>query len=56
MTWVVSVVALLAVLFLVSRGLPATRWPVVIAATLATIVLVVAAERGGYWPASWRVR
>lgn len=56
MTWAVSVVALLAVLFLVSRRLPLSRWPLIIAVTLAVIVLVVAAESGGYWPASWRVR
>lgn len=56
MTWIASVAALLAVLFLVSRGLPASRWPLVIAATLAIVVLVVAAERTGYWPASWRTR
>lgn len=56
MTWIVSVVALLAVLFLVGRGLPLSRWPAIIAATLAVILLVVLVERSGYWPASWRVR
>lgn len=56
MTWVASAVALLAVLFLVGRGLPARRWPAIIAGTLAVIVLVVLAERNGLWPASWRVR
>ena len=53
---VLGVVALLAVLFLVARGLPARGWPVVIAATLALVLLVVLAEQGGYWPASWKVR
>lgn len=52
---VVTVVALLAVLFLVARGLPAARWPVVIAGTLVVVLLVVLAERNGLWPAGWRV-
>ena len=40
----------------VARGLSTRRWPVVIAATLAVILLVVGAERLGYWPGQWRVR
>jgi hypothetical protein len=56
MTWIVPLVALLAVLFLVGRGLPLSRWPVIIVATLAVIVLVVAAEQNGWWPRSWQVR
>lgn len=56
MTWIVSLVALLAVLFLVGRGMPFSRWPVIIAATLAVILLVVAAEQNGFWPQSWQVR
>ena len=56
MTWIVSLVAALAVLFLVSRGLPLSRWPAIIAVTLAVIVLIVLAEQNGMWPASWRVR
>lgn len=55
MEFVLPVVALLAVLFLVSRGLPLGRWPLVIAGTLAAIVLVVMAERAGLWPAGFRV-
>lgn len=51
-----GVVSLLLVLFLVGRGMPARRWPAIIAATLAVIVLVLMLERGGYWPASWRTR
>lgn len=53
---VVAVVATLAVLVLVGRGLAARRWPAVIAATLAVILMVVMAERLGYWPQGWRVR
>ena len=53
---IVGIVATLAVLFLVARGLPGRRWPVVIAATLAVVLAVVAAEQYGMWPAGWRVR
>lgn len=56
MTWLMPLVATLAVLFLVGRGMPLSRWPVIIAATLAVILLVVAAEQNGMWPASWKVR
>ena len=53
---IVAAVAMLAVLVLVGRRLSTRRWPVVIAATLAVILLVVVAERVGYWPRDWRVR
>jgi hypothetical protein len=56
MSWLLPLVAMLAVLFLVGRGMPLSRWPVIIAATLAVILLVVAAEQNGYWPRSWQVR
>jgi hypothetical protein len=52
----VSLVAILLVLFLVGRGLPGRRWPIVIAATLAVVVLVVLTERSGLWPSGWSVR
>lgn len=52
---ILPIVALLALLFLMGRGLPARRWPLVIAATLAVIVLVVLAERSGVWPRTWSV-
>lgn len=48
--------AMAATLVLVSRGLPRRRWPAVIAATLAVVLVVVLAERSGWWPAAWRVR
>ena len=53
---VVLVVSMLACLFLVSRGMPVRSWPVVIAATLAVILMVVLAEQNGYWPASWKIK
>jgi hypothetical protein len=56
MTWVLPLIAMLAVLFLVGRGMPLSRWPVIIAATLAVVLLVVAAEQNGWWPSSWKVR
>ena len=56
MSYVLPVVALLVVLFFVGRGTPIGRWPVIIAATLAVILVVVLAEQAGWWPASWRVR
>lgn len=52
---VAIVVSMLACLFLVSRGMPVRSWPVVIAATLAVILLVVLAEQNGYWPTGWKV-
>lgn len=53
---VVGIVALLAVLFLATRGLPGRLWPVILAGTLAVILVVVLAEQSGWWPASWKVR
>lgn len=52
----VAVLGTLLLLVLMGRGIPGRRWPVVIASTLAVILLVVLAERSGYWPAGWRVR
>lgn len=53
---VVIIVSMLACLFLVARGMPGRNWPMVIAATLAVILLVVLAEQNGYWPQSWKQR
>ena len=53
---IVSLVAILAILFLVGRGLPGRRWPLIIAATLALVLIVVLAERNGFWPSGWSVR
>lgn len=53
---VFGIVALVAVLFLVSRGLPGRRWPVILAATLAVVLAVVLAEQNGWWPKSWQTR
>ena len=53
---VIAVIATLAVLVLVGRGIAARSWPAIMAATLAMILLVVVAERMGYWPRGWQVR
>ena len=53
METVVGIVALVAVLFLVGRGMSMRSWPFVIAATLAIVVVIVLLERGGYWPRGW---
>jgi drug/metabolite transporter (DMT)-like permease len=52
----VALVALLALLFLMGRRLPARRWPMILAVTLAVIVLVVLAEQNGLWPRGWTPR
>lgn len=52
----VALVAMLAVLLLVGRRLPARRWPIILAVTLAVVVLVVLAEQNGLWPRSWTTR
>lgn len=53
---VFGVVALIAVLFLISRSLPGGRWPVILAATLAVVLAVVLAEQSGWWPRNWKAR
>lgn len=52
---IVSIVSMLACLFLVSRTMPGRNWPMIIAATLAVILIVVFLEQNGYWPSSWKV-
>lgn len=54
MEMAVGLVSLLAVLFLVSRGLPGRQWPVVLAGVLLVVLVVVFTERMGYWPQSWK--
>ena len=56
MEWIVSVVALLAVLFLVGWGMPGRRMLVAVAGALALVVLILLVERAGLWPQGWRVR
>lgn len=56
MSMVVGLVSLLLVLFLMGRRLPVGRWPVIIAVTLAAILIIVLIERAGLWPQGWKVR
>ena len=50
MEWFVPLVALLAILFLVGRGLPGRMHLVAVAGALAAVVLVLFLERSGVWP------
>lgn len=56
MEWIAPLVALLAVLFLVGRGMPARVILIAAAVSLAVVVLVHVVERSGLWPQGWRVR
>ena len=56
MEWIGAVVALLAVLFLVGRGMPGRSMLVAIVVALAAVVLILLVERAGFWPQGWRVR
>ena len=53
---VVGIVALVAVLFLVARGLPSRYRLIAVAAGLGFAVLILAIESAGLWPQSWRTR
>jgi len=53
---IVGIVALVAVLFLVGRGMPPRYRLIAIAGGLALAVLILAAERAGLWPHGWRTR
>lgn len=52
----VSIIGLVAVLFLVARGTPGRTLLVVSAVTLAVVVALLAIEQAGWWPKGWRVR
>jgi peptidoglycan/LPS O-acetylase OafA/YrhL len=53
---IVGVVALVAILFLVGRGMPPRYRLLAVAGGLAFAVLILGAERLGLWPQSWSVR
>lgn len=52
----VPLIAGLALLWLIGRGVPWNAKLTTIVVTLAIIILVVALERGGYWPEALRRR
>jgi hypothetical protein len=53
---VVGIVALVALFFLVGRGLPSRYRLIAIAAGLFFAVLILAIESAGLWPQGWRTR
>jgi L-asparagine transporter-like permease len=53
MEWL-SLVSLLLVLVLVARGTPGRRMLVIVAVTLAVVVVILFAERSGLWPEAMR--
>ena len=54
MEWFVPLIGLLAVLFLVARGVPGQS--LLVAVAVALVVAVVLLERAGLWPQGWRTR
>lgn len=56
MEWVVSLVGLLAVLALLAWRMPGQRMLIVVAITLAVVVVIVGIERYGFWPEDLRTR
>jgi hypothetical protein len=55
MEWL-SLVSLLLVLVLVARGTPGRQFLVIVAVTLAVVVVILFSERAGLWPEAWRQR
>ncbi|WP_198302152.1 hypothetical protein [Bosea sp. AS-1] len=50
----VPLIAGLALLWLIGRGVPWNAKLMTIVVTLAIIILIVMLERGGYWPEAFR--
>lgn len=44
----------LTLIWLIGRGVPWNAKLMTVVVTLAVIVLIVALERGGYWPQAWQ--
>ncbi len=55
-SWLPGLVALLALFFLMTRGVPSRQILLAVAATLALVLAVLLIERAGLWPANWRTR
>lgn len=53
---VVPLVIGLALIWLIGRGVPWNAKLMTIIVALAVIVIIVALDRGGYWPEAWRTR
>ena len=56
MSWIVSLVGLLAVLGLLAWRMPGQRLLIIAAIALAVVVIVVGIERAGWWPQELRTR
>jgi hypothetical protein len=56
MEMIVPLVIGLTLVWLIGRGTPWNAKLMTVAVTLAVIVLVVALEKGGYWPEAFRRR
>ena len=54
MELLIPLIAGLALIWLIGRGVPWNAKLMTILVTLAIIVLIVLIERVGYWPESWR--
>jgi len=46
----------LTLIWLISRGVPWNNKLMTIVITLGIVALIVALERGGYWPEAWQRR
>ena len=56
MEMLIPLVAGLALIWLIGRGVPWNAKLVTLAVTLGVIVLIVLVERGGYWPEAFSRR
>ena len=51
---VVPLIIGLSLIWLIGRGVPWNAKLMTIVVTLVIVILIVALDRGGYWPESWR--
>jgi hypothetical protein len=51
---VVPLIIGLSLIWLIGRGVPWNAKLMTIVVTLAIVILIVALDRGGYWPEDWR--
>jgi hypothetical protein len=56
MEMMIPLIAGLALFWLIGRGVPWNAKLTTIMVTLAIVLLIVALERGGYWPEAFRRR
>jgi len=51
---VIPLIIGLSLIWLIGRGVPWNAKLMTILVTLAIIIVIVALDRGGYWPEAWR--